>query len=297
MPSKGARLELSGESVLYPYLQKELLHEDIWLFQLVATRLVTALGIWIHPKIYVRSPLLLPHAVRDQYARSHHSGENDQWGAPNQYGYLRDDNSLIKEIVKCLEIQSSRPHYKGRQIGRAGGWVASHVWQKRRNGDWASQHHLTNSFVPNLVWLPTPLSRLSDRSGSFVQAYLQALSYKLYRHEVFAPAMRRIVDRAWRELKRPEIPEQGLAEMEELNFFSFDEAWFERRQEKLRKTAESIEEVAQGRPALPGLKPTRYRNGLRRVPGRNLRRLASWLREYIRAGEQSKSVRSTRRGP
>ena len=38
----------------------------------------------------------------------------------DQFGYLRDDNSLIKEGVKSLVIQSPREHYNGRRIGRGG---------------------------------------------------------------------------------------------------------------------------------------------------------------------------------
>ena len=38
----------------------------------------------------------------------------------------------------------------------------------------------TYSFVPNLVWLPTQVAKLTDREGSFAQAYLQALSSKIY---------------------------------------------------------------------------------------------------------------------
>jgi hypothetical protein len=41
------------------------------------------------------------------------------------------------------------------------GFVASHVWRKLVNGSSAPQHALTNSFIPNLVWLPTQVAKLS----------------------------------------------------------------------------------------------------------------------------------------
>lgn len=41
------------------------------------------------------------------------------------------------------------------------GFVASHVWRKLTNNGSASQHPLTYSFIPNLVWLPTQVAKLT----------------------------------------------------------------------------------------------------------------------------------------
>ena len=46
------RRKTDGNHILYHYLQKELLTSDVWLFQMLAARLVTGLGIWIHPDTY-----------------------------------------------------------------------------------------------------------------------------------------------------------------------------------------------------------------------------------------------------
>ena len=40
---------------------------------------------------------------------------------------------------------------------------------------------LAYSFVPNLVWLPSEVAKLTDRQDSFVQRYVQAISTRLYR--------------------------------------------------------------------------------------------------------------------
>jgi hypothetical protein len=61
--------DLDGGGLLYPYLQKDLLNEDIWLFQMLTSRLVAALGVWPHPDTFHRLPLLLPHVIRDESAR------------------------------------------------------------------------------------------------------------------------------------------------------------------------------------------------------------------------------------
>src|SRR5262249_45163547 len=88
--------DLDGNRLLYPYLQHELLNDDIWLFQMLTSRLVTALGVWFHPRVFKRLPILFPHVVRDESARGRKAGM-EQWASPNDVGYLRDDNSLIKE--------------------------------------------------------------------------------------------------------------------------------------------------------------------------------------------------------
>jgi hypothetical protein len=170
--------DFDGDKLLYPYLQKELLVDDIWLFQMLTSRLVTALGVWPHPEAFRRVPVLLPYAIRDESARGRKAG-TEQWASPNSAGLLRDDNSLVKERFKTLAFQSPRSLYSGRRIGRGKGWVAAHVWQVRRDGERASRNPLTNSFLANLVWLPRDLAQLSDRPGSFVQRYLQALSHKV----------------------------------------------------------------------------------------------------------------------
>jgi hypothetical protein len=63
-------------------------------------------------------------------------------------------------------------------------FVASHVWRELVPSGQASRERATYSFVPNLVWLPAQVSKLSDREGSFVQTYLQALSWKIWSYPV-----------------------------------------------------------------------------------------------------------------
>ena len=45
---------LDGSEVLYGYLQHELLRSDVWLFQMLAARLIVGLGIWLEPR-YLRA--------------------------------------------------------------------------------------------------------------------------------------------------------------------------------------------------------------------------------------------------
>ena len=202
--ARGSRRQLDGEHVLYHYLQKDLLHSDIWLFQMLAARLVVALGVWLAPAAYARLPILRPYAVRDPDARGNKARQlPDQWGSPTAAGLFRDDNSLIKRIPYSLPIRSLRnAHYAGRHIER--GFVAAHVWRVIEGDVLASRDPLTYSFIPNLVWLPTQVAKLTDREGSFAQAYLQAISRKIYEPFPLSSPLRTLVEPIWARLPAPQ---------------------------------------------------------------------------------------------
>ena len=139
-----------------------------------------SLGIWFHPEIYSRLPTSVPFAVRDPLSRgSKAKGLLDEWGAPNAEGYFRDDNTLVKNLPKSLRISSSSRLYDGRRM--RSGFVASHLWRELSAGGLASRHPLTYSFVPNVVWLPSEVAKLTDREASFVQSFTQALAQDLSR--------------------------------------------------------------------------------------------------------------------
>jgi len=177
--------KIDGENVLYHYLQKDLLIKDVWLFQMLAAKLVASLGIWFHPDIYKKIPVLLPYARRDATCRKNcNKNRIEEWGSPDKNGFFRDDNSLIKNIPKRLIIKSSlKDIYDTRKIGS--GFVACHIWRtlnvqgRKKTRILAAQNPLTYSFIPNLVWLPRQVAKLTDREGSFTQLYLQAVAYKI----------------------------------------------------------------------------------------------------------------------
>jgi hypothetical protein len=106
----------------------------------------------------------VPYAVRDPHARKDHprKGAPDEWGKPFPNGLFRDDNSLIKGIPRSLRINGVNPRFNDARIGR--GFVAAHVFPRlvgsRRK--LSVRDPLTYSFVPNLVWLPSELAKLTD---------------------------------------------------------------------------------------------------------------------------------------
>lgn len=263
---------LDGDAVLYPYLAKQLPSEDYWLAQVMTARFLVAFGIWLHPDTYARLPILLPHVVRDASARKSVGGV-ELWGSPDESGYLRDDNSSIKNLVRSLTIQSPNSAFVGKRVGK--GWVASHIWQHRRDGDRATRHAETNSFIPNLVWLPKWLSLLSDRQGSFVQGLLQGLSAHIYRSVPVGSPRDRFAERAWTELVIPQIPGDGLPALEGLNYFAHDNDWCARRE----STIGDVVGLIDGRDSRS--LPSRYRVGLPSVGADAKAHLRQCLAEYL----------------
>jgi hypothetical protein len=228
-------------------------------------------------------PLLTPYAVRDNTCRKDvKSGRPEAWGSPNSEGYFRDDNSLIKGIPTALAIESRFSEYNGARMGN--GFVASHVWRSTANGGSAPRHPLTNSFVPNLVWLPTQVAKLSDREGSFVQAYLQAISKKIYHPVVLSNHQEGIAADAWALLPDPPgIPPQGLPSIEDLNFFECTDEFFISRLRSIRKVRDLIAAACRGESGPRVSK--RYNEGLMLMTASQLEPLNDFLSTYLRGLE------------
>jgi len=165
-------------------------------------RLLIDLSIWIPPSFCKKLPIILPYVVRDPSCRVKRETGEDEWGSANEHGFLRDDNTLIKGLVRSFDIRSPTVRsYDGFRLGR--GFVASHIWRNVRiKGTHmiSSRHHKLNSFVPNLAWLPIQISKLTDREGSLPQRLLQAISHKIYR-EISLP---REILNLWEYLPFPE---------------------------------------------------------------------------------------------
>lgn len=215
------------------------------------------------------------------------AGRPEAWGSPNSEGYFRDDNSLIKGIPTALAIESRFSGYKGARMGN--GFVASHVWRKTTDGGSAPRNPLSNSFVPDLVWLPAQVAKLSDREGSFVQTYLQAISKKIYRRAAVSIHHESIVMEAWALLPDPSgIPLQGLPRIEDLNFFECSEDFLISRLRSIRKVHQLIASASRGDKGPKVSK--RYNEGLILMTAGQLDPLNEFLSDYLR-GLEAESTR------
>jgi hypothetical protein len=253
--------KINTNGLLYHFLQQELWQEDVWLFQSLASRLILRLGIWISPQTYSRLPWLAPYARRDPACRGNKSlGLPDVWGSPDAEGFVRDDNSLLKGLPRSMDVTSTLRAYAGRRLDR--GFTAAHVWREIHHESLASRHPLTYSFVPNLVWLPSDVAKLTDREGSFAQQFVQALALKIYRSAPVPPALEQMVDSAWSLLPEPRsVPAHALPETAALNYFVPTPKFLERRQKTFNGVVSALRSGGSTRKVVA----TRYAPGLASV--------------------------------
>jgi hypothetical protein len=116
---------VDGQNILYHYIQS-LTREDSQFSEELIKHLLIDLSIWIPSNFYTKLPVILPYVVRDNSCRIKTSSSHDEWGSANSKGFLRDDNSLLKGIVRSFPIRSSNiPVYDGKRLGT--GFVASHI--------------------------------------------------------------------------------------------------------------------------------------------------------------------------
>ena len=100
----------NGENIIYHYIQKTLLADDKFnnFTQELIERLIIDLSIWFPPEVYKQIPILLPFVIRDSSSRKKNVIGKDEWGFANDKGFLRDDNSLIKGIIKSFLVSGNR---------------------------------------------------------------------------------------------------------------------------------------------------------------------------------------------
>ena len=284
---KGRRRALQGNDLLYHYFQKTLLEENPEQFKEVVRGLVLGLGMWLPPAAYERFPLLVPYAARDAACRGDkRRGIPDQWGAPDAIGRFRDDNSLIKGIPRSLVVMNpSNGIVNGSRIGT--GFVAAHVWRKLSDGSEAPRNESTYSFLPNLVWLPTQLAKLTDREGGFAQTLIQAISIALYRRVPLKPKLGAFVVPIWDKLPvRDEVTDIDVP-VDRLNLFLFERSWLDRRRRTLRLVQEAVSAASSGAPLEAKVISNRYGAGLRYLEGAAVAPLLDMLTQYADAVEEA----------
>jgi hypothetical protein len=219
-----------GENIIYHYIQKTLLSDNVSdeFSKELIERLIIDLSIWFPPDVYQQVPILLPFVIRDNSCRKKKpNSSKDEWGCSNEAGFLRDDNSLIKGIIKTFFVDGRRvKDYNNKKL--ANGFVASHIWRKLQvNEDkLASTYEKTNSFIPNLVWLPKQISKLTDREGSYAQNLLKTISYKIYfDHDNTTPFKQDI----WIELNNPQTLTKTNIDVSQLNYFKIPNIWVDKK--------------------------------------------------------------------
>lgn len=274
----------NGEDILYHFFQKQLMADNPDFARSFIRQAINALGIWIHPEFYQKLPVIIPFAVRDPSCRKNKITGEDEWATPNEKGLLRDDNSLVKGIVKSMPVLSTGPLYQ--EITIENGFVASHVWRKttgsQSHDDLASRNPWLNTFVPNLVWLPKQISKMTDREGDFAQQYVQALSRYIYKRCYFNSELQKRIQLLWDKLPEPDgFQDEMFPDISTLNFFEPREKIVAVRIKRIEQVIAGIKKVLAGQPLEMKIVASRYTNGLPSVNKNNLSALASELQKYL----------------
>ena len=288
---KGSSID--GNHLLYHYLEKDLREGDIWLFQMLAARLFTSLGIWFPPALYSRIPILIPFAVRDPSCRPARSGGPDQWGCPNQLGYFRDDNSLVKGLPRSSKIHSpTNPLYHHR---------TSWEWL-RRSPRLADTCELGSAAHPLLQESPNeyvrPQSRLAaepscqaHRQGGIIRT---GLPTSLGDQDLQGMLRLVVTCATWSTMRgtnfrhRKGSPPRGLPDPERLSpYFAVTDKFTRRRFESMATVKAALDRVAT-RDCLSGkVISSRYTQGLPELKPEDIAELRGFLSKLLKGGKES----------
>lgn len=273
--------QINGNDILYYFLKSMLDVEEELAHDFIRKAIIN-LGIWISPEYYKHLPVISPFVVRDPKCRGNKKKNiPERWGEPTDQGYFKDDNSIIKSYVRSFTIHSPFSSYNNCKIGNA--YVASHVWRQpigfSSSEDLASKNPWLNSFVPNLVWLPQQLSKLSDREGGYVQTFIQKVSYQLY-HDIQTDCPS-LTASLWNKLPVGDISDAEKVVLSDISFFNYDRKALERRKLIITSVINALQQRVSGKNIESKVVSDRYTKGLNSLSSTNLTGLKNDLEDYI----------------
>lgn len=286
MPTPNSKL-LNGDNLLYRLFQKLLASEDHKVRAALAGEMIQGMSIWLPLDLYQKCPVILPWVVRNNKCRPYTLKgikHPDRWGAPDEMGYQMDDNTLIKGVPKSLPINGPKDSpLVGMKMGND--FVASHIWRKIDGIELvANRHPELNSFVPNLVWLPSQISKLSDREGQIIQDLLKLASWQVYRNAKVDQHYHEAVEAIWKYLEKDieKITERYKFDPKSAHhFLPKDEKFIVRRIETARKALDFISSCENGTPTPTNSITSRYAEGLPKVSKITLSRLKKQVSKYV----------------
>jgi hypothetical protein len=233
-------------------------------------------GVWLPLEVYELWPVLFPWMKRDNpkvYA-------GHKFEADPADGFEIQDNSPIGTLKKDRPVQwtTLSPVFQTNPISSgAHEWMQSHCW------DGMTTSPLTNSFVPNLVWLPHGLGRLTDDTSSLFDQEARRIAWSLYRDAPVPAALTGIIEGIWASLAPPEGELLSSDERELVNFFAIGSNFHLRRQREHLDHGHVATRLING-DSLQGLKlPKKYRRTLQRASSEVLESLARHMEPFAEA--------------
>lgn len=213
-------------------------NQYIQIIQKYIIDLVQNCSIWLSPQFFQNIPIFLPFSVRErtswQHRRTNLNGDN--WGSANNKGYVIDDNSDIKDIIRNAEIINNT---FSANLKPSTGFIACHIWPK------TTSNPRLYSFVPNIVWLPRPIAKLSDDQTSYLSQILKIISTELYKEiKIYKYELKQIINDSWSLLlKKPDSPNYNDSTIKntiKIANISYSNQNIERRKIKLIQNIDKI---------------------------------------------------------
>ncbi|MFI7466885.1 hypothetical protein [Nonomuraea sp. NPDC049646] len=225
--------------------------------------LLEKVSLWLPLEVYREWPIMLPWALRDLGCRGNKRDRPDIWSSPAPTGHFLDDNTMVKGLVRTVSVRSPDRCINGKRL--RGGFVAAHIWRVVRHHQLASRIPALYTFVPNLVWLPGDVAKLTDREGSVYQRTLQAMSSLIYQDAPVRPSLKGIVKASWDMLPVSDLPVTAPLP-EELSWFNPGPAFFKLRRTRLDEVLAALRTLEGGKPLVRKVIATRFTKGLPQVP-------------------------------
>lgn len=249
-----------------------------------ARRLLLATGVWMPVDVYKQWPVLYPWVVRDNQLAN-----NDKGIAHPVSGLQRNDNGPIGRLKNGVPVNwaaagpkfSVKPLKRGQQQ-----WWQCHVWEGM------TTNPLTNSFLPNLVWLPEAIGRLTDpdtkgAKSTLFQEEIKAIAWSLYRDAPVVAPLEETVENIWRSIPEPRSTALEADEAALVNWFNPSQKFHQalaKRHDQVWKATHAL--LADGNLHGIELTPKTYRSTLPRVGPNAWGALRSHLEPFAAALEQ-----------
>lgn len=221
---------------------------------------------------------MTPWCIRDRSARYDYGPE--AWGSPRVDGYFRDDNSIIKKLPLPLRVRSLHfAPYDNRNPWR--GFTACHIWREVEGGVLGGEDPWIYSFMPNLVWLPTIISSLTDYN-THVKDLLKRTSLSFY-GDGPPGELERFTTYAWGLLLVDDPTAGRTLDITRMSTFEVDERFVQRRITYMNKIIKGVDEILETGALGSKLVCSRYTEQLPHLDRHRLISFRDALREYSEA--------------
>lgn len=248
-----------------------------------ARSLLLAVSVWMPLEVYYQWPVMLPWIVRKNNLGGHPKGFAD----PNT-GLQWQDNSPVGTLKNGVPVEwaAKGPTFKSKSLRSATQeWWQAHVW------DGMTTDPLTNSFAPNLVWLPEAIGRLTDADttgtkSTLFQEEIKTIAWALYRDAPVHPKLHETVERIWARIPEPATLPLDIEDHAAVNWFKATAAFQKRLVAKHSVVWGAVNELIDTGVLVENqVTPGSYRKSLRDATPRGLANLRRILEPFAAAAE------------